>query len=416
MRVRPRLVKTCGLMRILFSTTAGTGHFGPLIPVARACQAAGHTVAVAAPGNFAEAVTGAGFDHLPFAEPSPELIGQAFGRAPQLTFEEMNRLVLAEVFARLAAQAALPAVRTIMIDWRPDLVVREPCEFASLVAAEDAGIPQLQVAIMTGRIGPGILGVVKESLAELSTMAGVLPERAAELLLQGDSLTSVPAALDSGDLTLGEPEAELEVSDRGRMWRFRTDTPIEARLPAAWGNPVDPLIYVSYGSVTARQPEFAPIYDATLRVLADLPVRVLMTTGRGLDVDELEPVPPNTRVEQWWPQEAVMGEAAAVVGHGGFGTTMAALAAGVPQVVLPLFAFDQSVHAERVAEVKAGIQLPGGLAAVTDLPAALRKVLDDSAFAEGARAMAAEIAALPDIAECLPLLEQLASHRVSADE
>ena len=111
-----------------------------------------------------------------------------------------------------------------------------------------------------------------------------------------------------------------------------------------------------------------------------------------------------------------MGEAAAVVGHGGFGTTMAALAAGVPQVVLPLFAFDQSVHAERVAEVKAGIQLPGGVAAVTDLPAALRKVLDDSAFAEGARAMAAEIAALPDIAECLPLLEQLASHRVSADE
>jgi UDP:flavonoid glycosyltransferase YjiC (YdhE family) len=403
-------------MRVLFSTTAGTGHFGPLIPVARVCQAAGHAVAVAAPGSFAEAVTGAGFNYLPFADPSLELIGQAFGRAPQLTFEEMNRLVLAEVFGRLAAQAALPTLGTIMIDWRPDLVVREPCEFGSLVAAERAGIPQLQVAIMTGRIGPGILGVVMQSLAELSTLAGLLPERAAELLLQCDSLTSVPAGLDSGDLMLGEPEADQGVSDRGRMWRFRTDTPVKPRLPATWGDPADPLIYVSYGSVTARQPEFAPMYDATLRALADLPVRVLMTTGRCVDTGELEPIPPNTHVEQWWPQEAVMGEAAAVVGHGGFGTTMAALAAGVPQVVVPLFAFDQSVHARRVAEVNAGIQLPGGVAAVTDLPAALRRVLDDPTFAEGARAMAAEIAALPDIAECLPLLEQLASNRMSADE
>jgi hypothetical protein len=38
-------VTACGVMRVLFWTTAGTGHFGPLIPVARVCQAAGHTVA-----------------------------------------------------------------------------------------------------------------------------------------------------------------------------------------------------------------------------------------------------------------------------------------------------------------------------------------------------------------------------------
>ena len=44
-----------------------------------------------------------------------------------------------------------------------------------------------------------------------------------------------------------------------------------------------------------------------------------------------------------------MPHAAAVVGHGGFGTTMMALAAGVPQVVVPLFAFDQTINAERVA-------------------------------------------------------------------
>jgi UDP:flavonoid glycosyltransferase YjiC (YdhE family) len=401
-------------MRVLFSTTAGTGHFGPLIPFAKACVAGGHTVAVAAPGNFAEAVTGAGFTHLAFGEPPRELIGQAFARIQQVTFEEANRLVLAELYGRLDAQAALPALTKIMTDWRPDIVLRETCEFGSLVAAERAGISQLEVAIGMGQIGPGIVDLLKEPLAELSTMAGLPADRGAELLLDGDSLTSVPARLDSGDMMLGASMAERAVSDRGRIWRFRTDTPVETKLPASWGDPANPLVYVSYGSVTARQPEFASLYEATLRALADMPVRVLMTTGRGLNQADLKPIPPNGHVEQWWPQEAVMGKASAVVGHGGFGTTMAALAAGVPQVVIPLFSFDQAINAERVAAVNAGVQLPGGLEAVANLPAALRRILDDPAFAEGARSMAAEIAALPQISACLPILEELASARKEA--
>ncbi len=399
-------------MRVLFSTTAGTGHFGPLIPVAKACTAGGQTVAMAAPSSFAEAVTGAGFEHLPFGVPPPELIGEAFGRIGKLPFEEANRVVLAELYGRLDAQAALPALSGIITDWRPDVVVRETCEFGALVAADRADIAQVEVAIGMGRIGSGLAGVLQESLADLSIMAGLPPVRGAELLQQGDGFTSVPASLDSGELTLGPPQHERPVSDRRRLWRFRTDTPANAvTLPAPWGDPNHPLVYVSYGSVTARQPQFAAIYQATLNALADLPVRVLMTTGRGLDPADLNPISPNSHVEQWWPQEFVMGGAAAVIGHGGFGTTMAALAAGVPQILLPLFSFDQAINAERVASVNAGVQLSGGLAAVSDIPVALGRVLDDPAFTEGARAMAAEIAGLPDISECLPILHQLANER-----
>ena len=50
----------------------------------------------------------------------------------------------------------------------------------------------------------------------------------------------------------------------------------------------------------------------------------------------------------------ILGEAAVVVGHGGSGTTLEALAAGVPQVVAPLFA-DQPYNAARVAVVGAGV-------------------------------------------------------------
>ena len=111
-----------------------------------------------------------------------------------------------------------------------------------------------------------------------------------------------------------------------------------------------------------------------------------------------------------------MGAAAAVVGHGGFGTTMTALTGGVPQVVLPLFAFDQTVHARKVVDVDAGIQLPGGAPAVADLPNAVRRLLDDPAYADGARTIAAAIAALPDVTKALPVLEQLATERSRGDK
>ena len=69
-----------------------------------------------------------------------------------------------------------------------------------------------------------------------------------------------------------------------------------------------------------------------------------------------------------------------------------------------------TVQAQRVAEVNAGIQLPGGLRAVADLHAGLpRSWMIRPSPKEGARAMAAEIAALPDVSECRPILEQLAS-------
>jgi UDP:flavonoid glycosyltransferase YjiC (YdhE family) len=118
-------------------------------------------------------------------------------------------------------------------------------------------------------------------------------------------------------------------------------------------------------------------------------------------------VPSNSRVEKWWPQHDVMPHAAAIVGHGGFGTTMAAMSAGVPQIVVPLFAHDQFLNAHHVAAVGAGIHLDGGPAAIGGLPAALAELLGDPAFAEDASTVAQEMAALPPVAECVPTLEDL---------
>ena len=88
--------------------------------------------------------------------------------------------------------------------------------------------------------------------------------------------------------------------------------------------------------------------------------------------------------------------ASAMVGHGGFGTTMSALAAGVPQVVVPLFAFDQEVNATRIAEVGAGIRLDGRQEATERLADAVSRVLADGGC-DGRRALADEIASVPEV-------------------
>lgn len=389
-------------MKVLFATTAGSGHFGPLVPFARACRSAGHEVKVAAPASFTTAVLGAGLDHVPFADVPPEIMGPIFGRLPDLSFEEANATVLAEIFCRLDAQAALPGLTEVITAWRPDVVVREPCEFSSLVAAERAGIPQVQVAIGMGSFTEPFLQVLAAPLAELSVLAGLPEGSALRTMSKTVGFTTVPAVLDV--LETGDGFTTDEV-----VWRFQDSslTTGSTNMPVPWGEPDHPLVYVTFGSVTASIGPFRTLYRETLEALSDMAVRVLMTTGASGDHLSLDKVPPNVHVERWWPQADVMPEVAAAVGHGGFGTTMMALAAGVPQVVVPLFAFDQTVNARRIAAVGAGIHLSGGPSAVAGLPSALRRVLTNPACRVGAQTVATDMAALPDVVESVPILEKL---------
>lgn len=194
------------------------------------------------------------------------------------------------------------------------------------------------------------------------------------------------------------------------MRRFR-DPSVAAQAaspPPPWGNPDHPLVYVTFGSVTAGLPPFAGMYRAALDVLADQPVRVLLTTGRAIEPGALAPVPDNARVEQWLPQASVMPHTDLIVGHGGFGTTVAALAAGVPQVVVPLFAYDQFVNAEQVATVGAGVRLDGGPSAISALAPAVAEVLGDPAYRQTAKGVSAAMAALPDVASAVSFMEELA--------
>jgi UDP:flavonoid glycosyltransferase YjiC (YdhE family) len=386
-------------MRVLVASTAGSGHFGPLVPVARACLDAGHEVAVAAPESFAAEVAAAGLVHRPFADVPSDVIGPVMSRVPTLSMEEANRTVVADVFGRLDAQAALPGVTATVEAWRPDLVVREPSEFGSLAAALAAGVPHVVVAVNVAALTDQVAAMVAEPLAELDALAGLAPGTCATASDAATTFTSVPAVVD---------EVASTGASGARLHRYREPAPVGGgRLPGPWGDPAHPLVYVTFGSVAGAIPPFARIYPAVLDALADEPVRVLLTTGHGYAGDS-RPVPGNTSVQPWWPQADVLPLAAAVVGHGGFGTTMAAFAASVPQVVVPLFAMDQFVNAEHVVAVGAGVAVHGGPDGAAELPSAVATVLGGDGYGNAARRVADEIAALPTVAAVVPLLEEVA--------
>ncbi len=392
-------------MRVLAATTAGAGHFAGLLPFVRACQEVGHDVRVAAPASFAGTVTGAGLSHVPLPDIDGAALGQVLSQIPSLQMREADALIVQEVFGRLDAEAALPAMRELMDSWRPDVLLREPAELASYVSAQERGIPHVQTNTGLNSLDDFLLPLLDAPLAALGgDPAG---------LRTAPRWTVVPPGFDQdGDLVLGP------------VLRGRDTTGANASsapLPPWWEDSDDPLVYVTFGSVAAGIGFFPAVYVAALEQLRDLPVRVLLTLGAAGDPAALGALPPNVHVERWWPQADVLAQAAVVVGHGGFGTTQAALAAAVPQVVVPLFSFDQFINAERVASVGNGMALidaeaadrlvgetvPHGPRALGDLGVAVRQVLQDETYRTRAGALASEVSALPTTAECVASLEAM---------
>ncbi|HEY9294577.1 MAG TPA: glycosyltransferase [Microlunatus sp.] len=386
---------------MLMSSTGNEGHFGPLVPLAKAAALAGHDVRVAAPASFSAAVQRTGMTHLPFADAPPELVAPVFARLPTLPFAEADAMVISEIFGRIDAQAAFPAIRAAIDEWRPDVVVREPAELGSLAAAERAGVPHVQVAIGMTEVSRTLAGRLGEPLTELAQLAGLPDDSLADALAEEPLLSLVPEVLDrAGD----EAYRAAAVT-----YRYRDDAPVQpvAGLPE-WGDPGLPLVYVTFGSVTGSLPPFAGVFRQALDGLSDLPVRVFMTVGRQVDLTAIGPVPTNARVEAWWPQSAVLAEAGLMLGHGGFGTTLGAITAGVPQVVAPIFTFDQVVNARHVEAADAGRAVSQGPDAVARACQEVAAVLSDPTYRFGARAVAAAIEALPTARDGVAAIQRLA--------
>jgi len=308
---------------------------GPLLPVLSELVRRGDEVLLVVPPGLAETAYGTGQPYVLGEAPPQAEVGPLRERFAVADPAEQAVLANNELFGRLCTTAMLPTVEAAFARFQPDLVVREPCEYASATVAEQRGVRHVQVAIGLAEVEAASLQVAASALRAFRQD---LPER----LLAAPYVTRLPAALDPSPFP-----TTLRV-------RVPTSHGRPRPLPDWWAGSTDPLVYLTLGTVAGSLPEAMEIYRAAMAAVDGLPVRVLMTLGHDGDAASLGTLPSNVHAERWVPQRDVLAQAAVVLCHGGSGMTFGALEVGVPLVVVPLFA-DQPANGRLVAQSGAGL-------------------------------------------------------------
>lgn len=391
-------------MRILFTTTAGMGHFHPLVPLAQAAERAGHTVAFACPVSFCERVAQSGFQA--FAMLDLDAIAAERAALMRRVAEAppgpaANAIMLGDGYVATYARHALPELVALCRRWRPDVVVREEGEFAAAIAAEHLGLPHAAVQIGFGSAAafPPLVG---QRLDELRAAWALPPDPGMAMLTRYLCVSFDPPALL-------EPAPRRCYANTHHLRATVFDRSGAETLPAWFAaRPDRPIIYVTLGSEAPGMPWIFPrIYRTLLEGVRAEDATIIMTLGRNRDPAELGPQPANVHVERYVPQSLVLPHCAAVVTHGGHNTVLAAMSCGVPLLLTPLFA-DQFDNARRCVELEVGQALVGAALTAEAVRSGVRAVLREPRFRANARRLQAEMDALPGLEHGVELLEQIA--------
>ena len=367
-------------MRILFAFVGGRGHFEPLVPIARAAVAAGHTVAFAS-GGLHEVVEAAGFRAFRVEPPRP-----APPRRPlQGVDDERERASLRDVLFRSAARARTPSVVELCGQWRPDVLVCDEVDLGSIVAAERLGLPY---AVVIENASGGLIRPeeVEPALAELRREHGAAPGAPLVLSAFPPGLRDPAYPLPAGAVSL---QVELGVGPS-----------------PDWLSPLRGALLFTLGSVF--NVEAGDLFVRVLAGLRELGRDVIVTVGDELDPAELGPQPPHVHVIHFIPLGAVLPHCAAVVSHGGSGSLVATLAFGLPSLLLPMGA-DQPGNAERCEALGVARVLEVTTLTPDDVAAAVRALLGDPSYPRAAERLRDEIAALPGPEHAVARLMRLKS-------
>ncbi len=390
-------------MRLLFTTLPGSGHYHPMVPTAQALQRRGHDVAFAASPTFAPAIEAAGFAAHPAGPPWLE----------RLSDPVMQKIMAGEFFVDLIRMGMVEGIIRAAKATGADAIVRGSGELGGLVAGAILNLPVASAAPAAAKFyEPMIRPGVARAAAEHGLDGEHVTDPAFEML----RIDRVPPSLEMPGYA--SPPNEINV---------RPESYDGGGALPAWFNDLGerPLVYVTLGTVfNGNVPLFRLIADA----LANQPYDVVIALGHGVPRAALGEVAGNIRIGGYLPQARILERASVVVTHGGYNTVSAALGAGLPLFLLPMGA-DQPYNTERCITAGAALgviqpQPPGPPTAApppfTPPNAAVirdgtRRLLEEPAFREAARAIAAEIAAMPPAAYAAERLEHAVLERQTAE-
>lgn len=163
-------------------------------------------------------------------------------------------------------------------------------------------------------------------------------------------------------------------------------------------------IYIGFGSMgnPAKNKDTANII---LETIAKTGVRAVLSAGwSGLGTDR--PLPENVFLIKDTPHRWLFPQMAAIVHHGGAGTTGAALSAGVPSLIVPHFG-DQYYWGRRIAELGVGPKpIVRKKLTAEPLATALSTMLHDSGMRERASSLGAKITAEDGVNQAVQIIQK----------
>jgi sterol 3beta-glucosyltransferase len=163
-----------------------------------------------------------------------------------------------------------------------------------------------------------------------------------------------------------------------------------------------PPVYVGFGSMATRDP--AGLTEVVVQALARTGQRGILLKGWGAIVPER--LPETILAIDFVPHDWLFPRVAAVVHHGGAGTTSAGLRAGRPSLIVP-FIGDQAFWGRQVYERGLGPRpLEKDRLSIAALTEAITAMLTDQAMRDRAAAMGEQIRAEDGPANVVRVVEQ----------
>ncbi|HEX3316901.1 MAG TPA: nucleotide disphospho-sugar-binding domain-containing protein [Solirubrobacteraceae bacterium] len=379
-------------MRVVLTTQPGSGHLNSLLGLALALRTAGHVPTVCSGPRLREPVERHG---LAFAAAGVDWRESALVTTfPEYLSEQADGMVSLDpaLWARLARPLA-DDLETVLSRLEPALVVSEAFEFGGQLAAERGGLPFAVVDRLSAAPVFEQRRRFAAPLAPVRAALGLPPDADGQAPYRHLRLLPVPARYDE-ERALPPTGVKVNLGLPGRL-RPSAD-------PAPPGDA--PLVLASLGTVLHAR---AGVRETVLEALREEPLRLVLAAGPDADPAKLGPVPPNVRVVRSVAQLWMLPRCAVFVTHGGANSVREALTAGTPLVVVPL-GFDQRYHARRCEALGVGRAVPPQQRSAESIRDAVGAVLADRGYAERARGIAGELAALPGAAHAVALLERLA--------
>jgi MGT family glycosyltransferase len=389
----------------LFALVDGGGNVPPELSAARQLLARGHTVTVLAEDSVMEDVRATGAEMIRWLR-APNRKDRRPEHDPARDWECKYPWQLVDRIAKtlIIGPAANYAhdVSDAINRHRPDVVICSMFCVGGMVAAEAAGIPFVALfanvyPLPADGLPPFGTGL-RPARGPLGRSRDRVLNRVSEYLWDASGLSQLNALRRQYGLAPVSHTLDQIRSARRQLVQTSADFDFPWRLPASvhyvgavlddpvwaqtsWMPPAGdaPLVLVGLSSTFQDQ---VGCLQRVLDALGTLEVRGVMTAGPAVDAAELDP-PANVAILERAPHQHILRHAALLVTHGGHGTAMKGLAAGVPMVLLP-HGRDQGDTATRVTMRGAGIALKRTAPSST-IAAAVRRVLQNGSYRTAAQ-------------------------------